>query len=288
MENIAVFLEYNLDIEKESVWKIAHPTINAGKHPFIVNESGVFYAKEKFFTERYAKNDFQIIYTTMGSADMEYDETKWRLDEGSVAVIDCNKYHDYRTTPDRGYWTYYWIHVGGDYFRTWYDIIYKNGFRPFPIGIDSEFLNHFKETLNLIDSTTDITYIQLNNTVSAILTYLSVSFNVKPISAQDMLIQKAIEYIHKNYNHLFNIDDLSAKINLSKYYFIKLFNTKMGITPYRYLLLHRVNEAKKLLITTDYKINDIAKAVGFADTSNFIKTFTKLTGITPAKYKLTR
>lgn len=285
MENIAVFLDYNLDIEEKSVWKIAQVTPDAAEYPFIINESGVFYARDNFYTKRYAKNDFQIIYTVSGAAEMEYEEEKWRLSEGGIAIIDCNKYHSYRTAEDAGHWTYYWIHTGGGYCGRYYEAIYKKGFQPYAIGMDNEVLSCFKEVLEQIDYTTDTAYIRLCNAVGQIFTRLMLFVNSSPPSTREVTIQKAQEYIKNHYNEQFSIDRLAAHLNLSKYYLIKLFSTYIGMTPYHYLILYRINEAKKLLRATDHKLSVIARAVGFEDTSNFSRTFIKFVGVTPARYR---
>lgn len=280
-----MFQDYNLDVEKRSVWRIAHPTPGAHKYPFIVNESGVFYARKNFYTKRYAKNDFQILYTVSGAAQLEYDGGQWQLNEGSLVIIDCNKFHDYRTDPHAGHWTYYWIHVGGAYCRKYYETAYKNGFKPHVPGMDTELLSFFEEALEQIDYTTDVAYIRLSNAASSVFTKLIVLLNSALPSAQETIVQEAMSYMKSHYFEPLNIEALAKQLNLSKYYFIKLFARHAGMTPYYYLIHHRINEAKKLLRATDHKVDDIAQSVGFADTSNFSRTFTKLTGMPPGEYR---
>lgn len=280
-----MFLDYNLDTEEKSVWKIAHPTSDALNYPFVVNECGVFFARKDFFTKRYAKNDFQILYTVSGAAQLEYNGGHWRLDEGSLVIIDCNKYHDYRTDPDAGHWTYYWIHTGGAYCEKYYETAYKNGFAPHAPGVDSELFSCFQEALEQIDYTTDAAYIRLSSAVSSIFSKLISFLNSAPPLAQEAVIQEAIGYFKSHYSEPVNIEALAKRLGLSQFYFIKLFTLHTGMTPYYYLVHHRISEAKKQLRATGRKINDIAQSVGFADTSNFSRTFTKLTGMPPGKYR---
>lgn len=280
-----MFLDYNLDVEKQSVWKIAHPTSEAMKYPFVVNESGVFYAGKDFFTKRYAKNDYQILYTISGAAELDYNGRLWRLGEGSLVIINCNQYHDYRTDSDTGHWAFYWIHTGGTYCEKYYDSVYGDDFHPYVLSMDNELISCFEETLSQIDYTTDAAYIRMSNAVSSVFTKLIMFINSTLPSAQETIVQEMISYIQSHYYEPFNTGDLARRANLSKYYLIKLFNKHTRMTPYHYLILYRMNEAKKLLRTTDYKINDIARSVGFADVSNFSRTFTKLIGVTPGKYR---
>lgn len=280
-----MFLDYNLNIEPRSVWKIAHHTAESARYPFLVNESGVFYAKPGFYTKRYAKDDYQILYTASGAAQMEYAGKTWRLTEGSLAMIDCNQYHNYRTAQDAAHWTYHWIHVGGGYCAQYYNVIYKKGFEPRHVGPDGELLRSFQEAIDQIDHTTDEACIRLNQAVSLILTKLMISQDSAPPSAQEAAVNRAIACMQLHLSQPFSIDMLSGEVNLSKFYLIKLFSRHVGMTPYQYLIQCRINEAKKLLRATDHKLSDIAQAVGFQDTSNFIRTFTKTAGTTPAQYR---
>ena len=52
-----------------------------------------------------------------------------------------------------------------------------------------------------------------------------------------------------------------------------------------YITLKRIEKAKHLLETTEKNIYTIAEESGFKDTNYFIRTFKKLEGITPNKYK---
>jgi AraC-like DNA-binding protein len=285
MENIAMYLDYNLDIEKRSVWNIAHATLTASEYPFIINESGVFYARGSFYTKRYAKNDYQLLYTVSGAAELEYEGNTWRLEEGSLVMLDCNAYHDYRTAADSGHWTYYWLHVGGPYCARYYSAAYPSGFRLILPGVDRELTAPFQEAIEQIGYTTDAAYMRMNHAVSSIFTNLAMFSPSATLPVGEGAISQAIRYLNAHYAEPLRIEDLAKRANLSKYYFIKRFEKHTGMTPYRYLIAHRINEAKKLLRTTDFKIDNIAEAVGFADVSNFSRTFAKATGISPRRYR---
>lgn len=109
-----------------------------------------------------------------------------------------------------------------------------------------------------------------------------------PSTPREFMLRQVIEYIHSNYKNKFNVEELSQQFNISKYYLIKLFRKHVGVTPYRYLIIYRINEAKKLLRTTGHTAKDVGCMVGFADNSNFIKTFTRITGVSPHRYRNTK
>ena len=65
-----------------------------------------------------------------------------------------------------------------------------------------------------------------------------------------------------------------------------LLSREVGTSFVELLLSERINAAKKLLLTTDMSITDIALDTGFSDSSYFIKKFRRSTGITPYKYRI--
>ena len=63
------------------------------------------------------------------------------------------------------------------------------------------------------------------------------------------------------------------------------FKDIMRMSPLEYLTLLRVERSKALLSESDRSIKDIAAAVGYYDSSSFIRRFKQMTGITPLQYR---
>lgn len=100
------------------------------------------------------------------------------------------------------------------------------------------------------------------------------------------LIEDAILFIKENYSALISLDDISQKVNLSSFYFTKLFKAKTGQTFVEYLTNYRMDVAKDLLRNhLDLKIKDICSMVGYSDYKYFCKRFRSCTGETPAGYR---
>lgn len=97
--------------------------------------------------------------------------------------------------------------------------------------------------------------------------------------------KKVLSYIHKNYNDNLSLDKLSEVAGISKYYFIRLFAKCIGITPYKYLEIYRINRAKKML-KKGISIIEVAISNGFSDQSHFTNLFKRTIGITPKQYRL--
>jgi AraC family transcriptional regulator len=98
-------------------------------------------------------------------------------------------------------------------------------------------------------------------------------------------LQQTIDYIQANLDEKLSLESIAAELNLSVYYFCELFTQSTGTSPYKYVLQQRIERAKQLLCTTQKSLSEIALDCGFANQSHLNRHFTKLTGISPKKYR---
>jgi AraC-like DNA-binding protein len=80
------------------------------------------------------------------------------------------------------------------------------------------------------------------------------------------------------------VDALARRFGLGPYQLVRAFRKRHGLTPSAYLMVARINEARRLLIRRD-RVVDVALAVGFYDQSHFVRYFAKYTGLTPDAYR---
>lgn len=99
------------------------------------------------------------------------------------------------------------------------------------------------------------------------------------------LVELAKEYINNNYSKDISLDDVSRQVNISPYYFSKIFKEDMGEGFVEYLTKIRMEKAKELLTTTEYSMKEICAMVGYADPNYFSRSFKKNVGVTPTEYK---
>ena len=95
----------------------------------------------------------------------------------------------------------------------------------------------------------------------------------------------AIEFINDNYIKQFTLGFLAEKYNCSTNHFIKKFKEKTGYTPIKYLYVKKIEEAKRLLETTNLTIYEVMEKVGYEHASYFSKLFKKLVGYSPKRFR---
>jgi AraC family transcriptional regulator len=98
-------------------------------------------------------------------------------------------------------------------------------------------------------------------------------------------LQQAIAYIHDHLTEDLSIMVIANELEMSQYYFSRLFKQSTGLSPYQYVMRQRIERAKYLLKTTVLSVLAIAEQVGFSNQNQLTIQFRKLTGQTPSSYR---
>lgn len=99
------------------------------------------------------------------------------------------------------------------------------------------------------------------------------------------VIAKAKDFIEANYRKDISLDDVSRSVDISPYYFSKLFKEETGVNFIEYLTNIRIEHAKKLLLNRELSIKNICSDTGYSDPNYFSRIFKKLVGVTPTEYR---
>ncbi|HCX61189.1 MAG TPA: AraC family transcriptional regulator [Clostridiales bacterium] len=97
-------------------------------------------------------------------------------------------------------------------------------------------------------------------------------------------VERVCEFINCHYTEHISLEQICQYAALSKSSLLRAFIKSKGITPYRYLITVRINNAKKLLEQGVLPV-DVAFRTGFSDQSHFTNFFTAFIGISPGAYR---
>lgn len=93
------------------------------------------------------------------------------------------------------------------------------------------------------------------------------------------------QYLDEHLQQDISLADLEPFINLNRYTIIRYFKQAFGVTPMRYLMEIRFNEACFYLETSDTSIRQIAELCGFHSSNYFTQIFEKHKGMSPSAYR---
>lgn len=99
------------------------------------------------------------------------------------------------------------------------------------------------------------------------------------------IVLNAIAYIRENYGDYVGLAEVAQCCNVSSEYLSRIFKEETGVKFVDFLTNFRISVAKRLLISGNYKIYEVAESVGFTDQKYFQKVFKKVCGVTPSEYK---
>lgn len=93
------------------------------------------------------------------------------------------------------------------------------------------------------------------------------------------------QYVERHYMEEISAYSAAEQMNYSEAYFCKLFKEYFGMSFVSYLAKYRINEAKKLIESSNLAIKEIGKICGYPDPCYFTRVFKKETGYTPSEYR---
>jgi AraC-like DNA-binding protein len=101
---------------------------------------------------------------------------------------------------------------------------------------------------------------------------------------RDYRIKKAIRYITSHYSERLSVRNIADMVGLNAVYFGALFKQSTGLSMNRYVIQTRIKNAENLLISGEYKVEEVALYCGFSDVAHFYKYFKELMGFPPSRY----
>jgi AraC-like DNA-binding protein len=110
-------------------------------------------------------------------------------------------------------------------------------------------------------------------------------------STRDELARRlriATAFLHANLERRVGVEEAAREACLSPFHFHRLFASFHGTTPHRYLTELRMQRARMLLRATDRAIADVALACGFESLGSFTTLFTRVAGVSPARFRRNR
>jgi AraC family transcriptional regulator len=107
-----------------------------------------------------------------------------------------------------------------------------------------------------------------------------------PVGGRDR--RRAVEaalWLDAHAHEPISLETAARRAGLSVFHFLRIFMRTLGVTPHQYLLRCRLRRAARHLAEEHRPITEIAYDTGFADLSNFVRTFHRAAGVSPRRFR---
>jgi AraC family transcriptional regulator len=98
-------------------------------------------------------------------------------------------------------------------------------------------------------------------------------------------LKQVTDWIEGHLADEFDLERLAAQTGLSKFHFHRLFTRATGMSPAKYQINARINEARRRLRETKQSIIGVALDLGYPSPSHFAQVFRRETRMTPSEYR---
>ena len=240
-----------------------------------------------YFVEYSGLSYYYLIYTSEGEGCLTYRGSSSILSEGSVALIDCAgkfrlEIHDCRL------WSFRALYLTGPSLFHYYSSFSRNDSCCCHISPLSRIPAIIEDIHYMMGSGPAPGYeMNMSRYITDLLTECVHEMDMsceKLIMVPKYLIDIKRE-LDSNFNNSFTLDDLAMLTNMSKYQLAHDFTKHFGIPPMKYLCSVRMDNAKKLLTSTDMSVSEVGSSVGIDNATQFIRLFRRSFGTTPKQYR---
>lgn len=295
-------MEPNCLLTKEESGELLNDLFGDGQHPLdghwvlgnrlIINKIRI---EQGDFSDKIAKISGNMPCWTMhfaldGGALLRNDKIEKVLTSGDVVLYQPDAHYYNYKHPQAKCWEHIWIlfqpPARWRQWMTWDNL--DDGIQTIHLGDPAQFqvaLNLLEKIMHLKESKTPYLPELQYNLLEEFFIRMASFKHLQATSALDDRVSAACDFIDENFNRKINIDDIAAACSLSPSRLSHLFKEHMGMGPKAWLNNVRIQQARRLLISSNYRISQIATLVGLDDPIQFAKNFKKNVGCTPKEFR---
>lgn len=230
-------------------------------------------------------SEWILILCTEGGGWVQMEgQARRRVAAGQMLLLPPDLSHSYGNGPDG--WTVQWLHCTGGVAQTLCQRICAGKAPGTPLsGAQTQPL--LEQILRRLKGGRGLTDVLC---AEALLTQLLCSVleavqNTALGGSQATTVQAAVQFLQTTTDYTLSLDELAARMGLSKYYLIKLFRQYTGDTPMEYFQQVRLRRACGLLSTTSLSVAQISEQLGYSSPFHFSGAFKRCFGISPSRYR---
>jgi AraC-like DNA-binding protein len=247
---------------------------------YYLTNAGSYHCSHLYETKRDHYDEYLFIHIKKGRMEIHFENQVFYAAENSFVFLNCYKPHLYGALEET---VYDWFHFLGNASHEYFDLLFPKSGCVYSLNDNWVIPDCMSRILTMMEAN------KVDEHSASIIIH-KILFELEKISNQrdkslEKTIQKAIMYIENHYNEDISLEAIADYAKLSPFHFSRVFKKHMNCSPHQYLINYRINNAKKLLYSTNLSIKEITFACGFNSISHFVTTFKKHSNLTPKKFR---
>ena len=231
--------------------------------------------------------NIEIIFVLDGAGTIINHDKHLSVEKDDILVINANCLHAFSSAAEL---KYYYLIIDRSFCLS--NHLDTNKIRFESLFRDEEITKILYEIVNELETDENEPYrVQMIRAnllrLMALLCRRHGSLSDEPLTDSHLLscMKLAIGYLHSESHRDISLEEVAARVGLSKFYFSREFRRVTGYTFLSYVNLIRCEKAKQMLAESNLTIGEIGRACGFDNQSYFSRTFLKRTGMLPSAYR---
>ena len=228
--------------------------------------------------------EYIFFYCTEGTGSIFVDDREYVLHKNEAFCIPSRHSHYYYAS-DNDPWSILWVHFKGE------DTIY------FPldtcriIHFDSEYATNrmffmFDLLFRVLEGHYSLgNFIYISHVLSLILSETYYREKPRSLPLYNRQVTQVIRYMYKHLNDNLTLPQILDEFSFSKSYLHAIFQKCTQKPPMDFYISLKMQEACKLLNSTELMIYEVAQQLGYKDQYYFSRLFKKVIGVSPKKYR---
>lgn len=237
-------------------------------------------------TDKVAPRLLVLEYVVKGKGYIEYKGKTYTVKAGDSYIINRICGHRWYADPDDPY-EKKWVNIGGRFLES-LAMAYQmtGGVYVEPVSIEAQIdeMHRILLSYNFQDPRKD--NLKLMHQVVDIFDKIANTGNVAREKPDRAMFEQIRNYVTANllYEQL-NPTVICNSFFISPSTLLRMFEKNVGITPAKYIVLQRIEYAKRLLSSTDYTVDRISGLLFFSSSRHFYKVFRETVGMAPTVWR---
>jgi len=253
---------------------------------------GRFVAEEVWTHKRRKLDSWEILLGLEGCVYLGEEEKKFVLEAGDLLILQAHKQH-FAYKPSLPGTSFYWLHFIpiNNFERADADLSTSP---ESPASFSIPQYMHLKDPGGFLDTFRLLTDQALQSLhqkqgcdllCSLLLVKLAQEANFMDKPARPAWFKELLEWLRINKNQSLKVSDVARHCKKNPDYLTRVFKRYFNTSVQNYLQNLKMNEAKRLLVSGNYGLKEIARMLAYKDAVYFSKLFKKKEGLSPGKYR---